>query len=145
MGQAILYCVRCSTQLRDSHFEQGKAYRIDNFAVCAACGPEAAKALPPESVPKLFDAIAGRDKKPAGPSQRKSGAALPVLRESSRTIHPLTSSPTATPSVPRKPMNPWILVGIVGAVILLLIVVVLASRSSAPTPPVEETSRPSLP
>ena len=111
MGQAILYCVRCSTQLRDSHFEQGKAYRIDNFAVCAACGPEAAKSLPPESVPRLFDAIAGRDRKPAGPSQRKSGAALPALKESSRTINPLTSSSSATPRIPKKPTNPWIFQG----------------------------------
>lgn len=134
MGQAILYCVRCSTQLRDSHFEQGKAYRIDNFAVCAACGPEAAKSLPPESVPKLFDAIAGRDRKPAAVSQRKSGTALPALRESSRSLNPLTGSSTATPQIPKKPMNPWILVGIVAAVLVVLVAVLVAGQGGKTDP-----------
>src|SRR5882672_3987106 len=91
MGQAISYCFRCSTQLRDVQFEQGKAYRLDSWVVCAACAPEAVRSLPPESVQKLLDAIAG--KKPA--SSRKTGYALPSvkepIRESSRLM-PLTSS-----------------------------------------------------
>src|SRR5579864_8667882 len=111
MGQAILYCFRCSTQLRDSHFEQGKAYRIDNFAICAACAPEAAHSLPPESVQKLQDLISGKDKKGSGASQRKTGAALPAIRDSSRAHLAITSSSTATPSVAKPPINPWILVG----------------------------------
>src|SRR5580765_353144 len=100
MGQAILYCFRCSTQLRDAQFEQGKAYRIDNFAVCAACAPDAIKSMPPESVQKLLDLISGKDKKGSSASQKKTGAALPALRESSRAHHIVTGSSTATPSVP---------------------------------------------
>jgi hypothetical protein len=145
MGQAILYCFRCSTQLRDSHFEQGKAYRIDNFAVCAACAPEAAHSLPPESVQKLQDLISGKDKKGSGASQRKTGAALPAIRDSSRAHLAITSSSTVTPSVARPPINPWILVGGVGGAVVLLVAIVLLSQGGTPTPAVEPPTPPGVP
>jgi hypothetical protein len=39
MGSAISDCYRCSTRLRNAHFEQGKAYGIDARVCCAACAP----------------------------------------------------------------------------------------------------------
>ncbi|HEV3027406.1 MAG TPA: hypothetical protein VG457_07520, partial [Planctomycetota bacterium] len=145
MGQAILYCFRCSTQLRDLHFEQGKAYRVDNFAICAACAPEAAKSLPPESVQKLQDLISGKDKKGSSSSQRKTGAALPAIRDSSRSNLKITSSSTATPSVAKPPTNPWILVGGVGGAVVILIAVVLLGQSGNPTPVVDPPAPPGVP
>lgn len=137
MGQAILYCFRCSTQLRDSQFEQGKAYRIDNFAVCAACAPEAVKSLPPESVQKLLDLLAGKEKKGSSASQRKTGAALPAIRDSSRANLIVTSSSTATPAAPKPPTNPWLIVGGVGGAVVVLILLVLMSQSGKPAPAVD--------
>ena len=56
MGQAISYCVRCSTQLRDADFEKGKAFRIDATVCCAACAPEAVRSgqirIPAKEAPK---------------------------------------------------------------------------------------------
>src|SRR5260221_3386631 len=137
MGQAILYCFRCSTQLRDSQFEQGKAYRIDNFAICAGCAPEAVKSLPPESVQKLRDLLAGKEKKGSGTSQRKTGAALPAIRDSSRANLIITSSSTTTPAAPKPPTNPWILVGGVGGAVVVVISLVLMSQSGKPAPAVD--------
>jgi len=145
MGQAILYCFRCSTQLRDSQFEQGKAYRIDNFAVCAACAPEAVKSLPPESVQKLLDLLAGKEKKGSSASQRKTGAALPAIRDSSRANLIIASSSTATPAAPKPPTNPWLLVGGVGGAVVVLIILVLVSQSGKPAPAVDVPAPPVTP
>src|SRR5436190_7490870 len=92
MGQAILYCFRCSTQLRDSTFEQGKAFRIDNFVVCAACAPDAMKSMPAESVQKLQDMISGKDARQSqGAAKRKTGYALPSVKESIRDSNRIPS------------------------------------------------------
>jgi hypothetical protein len=129
MGQAILYCYRCSTQLRDAQFEAGKAYRVDSWAICAPCAPEALKTLPPETVQKLQDLLSGKTKKPAAVANRKTGYGLPSvrepLRESSRAMS-VTGSSTVTSSVPKPPRNPWVFVGIVGGIILLLVIVMIS-------------------
>lgn len=39
MGQAIIYCYRCSKQLREAQFAQGKAFRLDIRGCCAECAP----------------------------------------------------------------------------------------------------------
>jgi hypothetical protein len=137
MGQAILYCFRCSTQLREAQFEQGRAYRIDHWVCCDKCAPEAIRSLPPDRAKLLQDLIAGR--------QRKSSPALPALTSSSRSM------PTAASSSPRiapvKPVNPWIFVGAVGAVVIVLALVFLFRGESRPVepdppppPPVVKTS-----
>ncbi|HZE97337.1 MAG TPA: hypothetical protein VE981_09945 [Planctomycetota bacterium] len=136
MGQAILYCFRCATQLRDVQFEQGKAYRLDNWVVCAACAPEALKTLPPESVQRLLDMISGKDtRKNVAAANRKTGHGLPsvkeAIRESSRAM-PTTGSSTPIKSDPDQPRNPWILVGAVGGAIVIFVLLVLMSRGPNP-------------
>ena len=80
MGQAILYCFHCSTQLREVHFEQGKAYRIESWVCCAACAPEAVKTLSPERAQALLKALAGGEKKPSAPAapRRESTPRIPT-------------------------------------------------------------------
>src|SRR4051794_26068004 len=46
MGQAILYCTGCSTQLRDRDFEKGAAFRSEGFVYCSACAPAEVRAQP---------------------------------------------------------------------------------------------------
>src|SRR5262245_28176624 len=79
MGQAILYCFRCSIQLREAHFEQRKAFRIDSWVCCAACAPEAIRSLPPDRAQLLQKLIAGPEKKaaPAAP-KRDSTPRIPA-------------------------------------------------------------------
>jgi len=127
MGQAILYCFRCSTQLREAQFEQGKAYRIDHWVCCDNCAPEAVRSLPPDRAKVLQDLIAGR--------KRKSSAALPALTSSSRSMPSAASSPRNVAVKPVKPINPWILVGVVGAVVAVLVLVFLFRTEPKPVQP----------
>src|SRR5688500_19636797 len=68
MGQAIYYCFRCSKQLRDVHFDQGKAYKIEQTVCCDECAPEAIRSLPPDRVQLLLKEISRRGKKASSPS-----------------------------------------------------------------------------
>ena len=75
MGQEILYCFKCSTQLREAQFEKGKAFRVDAWVTCSTCAPELLKTLPPDRVQVLLNLMAGKDRKPAAvtpPSVRDS-------------------------------------------------------------------------
>jgi len=72
MGQAILYCYHCATQLREAHFEQGKAFRIDTRACCADCAPEAVRTLPPDLVQSLIVQLKARDSSTASSTRRIS-------------------------------------------------------------------------
>src|SRR5436190_21455206 len=58
MGQEILYCCRCQTQLRGHEFERGKAFRFDAQACCLECAPEMLKSLPNEKVQVLLKQMA---------------------------------------------------------------------------------------
>jgi hypothetical protein len=129
MGQAILYCFRCSTQLREVQFEQGKAYRIDHWVCCDKCAPEAIKSLPPDRAKVLQSLI-------TTPKQ-KSSATIPALTSSSRAMPPVASSPRIEPV---KPRNPWILVGIVGVLVVVFALAFLFRDEKKPveteiTPP----------
>lgn len=124
MGQAILYCARCSCQLREAQFEQGKAYRIDNWVCCAQCAPEALRSLPPDRSHLLKAQIAGLKKK------------------SSPAIEPIPASrpniilPKPEPAAP--PRNPWIIVGaLAGAVVVLLLLFALRGGARSPEPEME--------
>jgi hypothetical protein len=129
MGQAILYCFRCSLQLREAHFEQGKAYRVDHWVCCDKCAPEAIKSLPPESAQVLLSLIAS--------PKKKSSAKIPAVTPS-RPMLPPASSPRVEPARPAKPRNPWILVGAVGAVVVVLALAFLlqgGKKTVEPAPP----------
>ncbi len=124
MGQAILYCFRCSTQLREVQFEQGKAYRIDHWVCCDKCAPEAIKSLPPDRAKVLQSLI-------TSPKQ-KSSATIPALTSSSRAMPPVASSPRIEPVPPR---NPWILVGVVGVLVVVFALAFLLRGEKKPVEP----------
>jgi hypothetical protein len=121
MGQAILYCFRCSTQLREAQFESGKAYRIDSWVCCAACAPEAVKTLSPEKAQGLLKAMLGPEKKsqpaPAAP-RRESNTRMP-----------------APPPTPAPGSTKGILAVAAGAVVLGIVLLVVFSGKPAPPPP----------
>ena len=48
MGQQILYCAACQSQLRGRAFDAGDAVRAGGQAYCAGCVPEGAKPDVPE-------------------------------------------------------------------------------------------------
>jgi hypothetical protein len=119
MGQAILYCYRCSTQLRESHFAQGKAFRLDSRGCCLECVPEAIKTLPPDLVRQLLSQAAAKPPAASPPS--------PVLRHAT----PRQAFPAVRGARP-KPPTLWIAVGIGAAVIVALLAVVLSPGNASP-------------
>lgn len=121
MGQAIHYCYRCSTQLREAHFEQGKAYRIDSRVCCADCAPEAIRSLPADRVQMLLSQISAKEKRPPTPSPRASSPRIET--------------------VPEKPSsrNLMLIGGGVAVLLVILIVVLLSGKSEPPSPPPTRT------
>ena len=80
MGQAILYCTGCSTQLRDRDFEKGASFRSQGFGYCQACAPADVRAQaqsPPRAPERLGD---GTNRVPkATPPPASGGIPKPAL------------------------------------------------------------------
>ncbi|HEX7896685.1 MAG TPA: hypothetical protein VF950_02935 [Planctomycetota bacterium] len=110
MGQAIYYCGQCSKQLREAHFDQGKAFRVDQTILCDECAPASARTQASRPAPK----------KGSSPS-----ITTPRPRASQSTI------------VPPKPSSKLPLIGAAfgGIGVTLLIIVILLSGGSPPPPP----------
>lgn len=129
MGQAILYCFRCSTQLRETHFQQGKAFKIDARVCCSDCAPEAIRTLPPDAVQVLLGQLSASQqpqKPPTFNSSRVMGAATPRRG--------VPEVPASRPVRPAGLPPVWIAAGGVAALVLIVLVTVLMSGSSAPPP-----------
>lgn len=111
MGQAISYCFRCSTQLRDADFEKGRAFRVDANVCCAACAPDSVRLQAQQEKPKK-----------APPSS---------LTPRPRTSASQTAIPTVAPS-----SNRGLLLGgaALGGVALVVVLVLLLSGPSVPPP-----------
>jgi hypothetical protein len=127
MGQAIIYCYRCSTQLREVQFEQGKAFRLDSRGCCANCAPEALRTLPPAAVKVLLTQLAAAQQRqiPTAPPPRRGTQAVPMA---------------APPAASKGPL--WAASGV--AAIVIVAVIVMSTGSSAP-PPVPAGGPPARP
>ncbi|MBV8878681.1 MAG: hypothetical protein JO332_01835 [Planctomycetaceae bacterium] len=126
MGQAIVYCYRCSRQLREAQFSQGKAFRLDSRGCCADCAPEALRTLPPESVKVLLAQLAAaQQQKPGSPGGRPPTARRPV------TEVPPPAVPRVASSAPI-----WIVAGVAVAAIAIVAGIALSAGpgTAAPRP-----------
>jgi len=144
MGQAILYCYQCQTQLRSQDFEKGKAFSFDDKVSCLKCAPEVLKSLPreaPKATPKPF-----AQAESTSPSK---------LSDSRRIALPSLTPPSGRPALREERRPPIALYGGlgVGAVALILGVLWIGGGSSsgrrppeppdaAPTPPVARMPTP---
>ncbi|HVE42490.1 MAG TPA: hypothetical protein VNM14_21600 [Planctomycetota bacterium] len=135
MGQAILYCFRCSSQLREAQFEKRKAFRVDAWVTCAACAPELLKTLPADRAAALQDLIAGKERKP-------SAATPPPMRDSRLSITP-AAFPSAGAAAPPRPKWP-LAVGVGFAVVAVLAAALMMGRGPTPSsaPPEEPRQQP---
>jgi hypothetical protein len=114
MGQEILYCVVCQTQLRGADFDKRRAVRADGKGYCLAC---ARKAIPADRLAGLLE--------PAGPPSSTR------LKESPPKPPTRRAAEAAAPSG-----NRALLVG--GAAVLVAIglaIALLSSRPAAVEPP----------
>jgi hypothetical protein len=57
-GQEIVYCSRCSRQVRGVDFEKGKAFRVDNQILCQPCCPPSLREAAKKSLTSSRTAIA---------------------------------------------------------------------------------------
>ena len=112
MGQEILYCSKCQTQLRSADFEKEKAYRLHNSVFCHKCARESVRSLPPETIQQLIGQIARQE----GAAEKKNSSTSRILRVVE--IRPAKALPlrraAGTEAPPLGPAG-WIIVGILVA------------------------------
>ena len=83
MGNAILYCAGCNSQLRESDFDKGAAFRSDARAWCKACAPEQVRSMPPPTEKKRLSDSNSMQKVALSSTRRME--VLPAEPPSSRT------------------------------------------------------------
>lgn len=129
MGQEILYCGVCQTQLRGSDFEKGRAVRVGREAWCRRCVPperaaEAAR-TPPAETPKR-----GSQRIPLAPPPPETP------KRGSQRI-PLVDARAPRPR-PARSGSPALAIGLsfgVGALAVVLLVALASSKPAPPPPP----------
>ncbi|HEV3026112.1 MAG TPA: hypothetical protein VG457_00985, partial [Planctomycetota bacterium] len=57
MGQEIVYCSRCQTQLRTADFEKGVGVHLEGQAYCKKCARDAVSSLPAEKQAQLLKQV----------------------------------------------------------------------------------------
>jgi hypothetical protein len=134
MGQEILYCCSCQTQLRGQEFEKGKAFRVDAQAYCLKCVPEMLKSLPSEKAQVLLKQMAGASasqpfNKPETQRAQAPGATASGGMKSLRSLR--TNSPAGT-------------IGLVIATLAIAVAILWLARGSRPPEkePVQEVRQP---
>jgi hypothetical protein len=128
MGQEILYCSKCQTQLRSADFDKQKAYRLHQSVYCLKCARDSVHALPPETIQQLIAQIAQQE----GTAEKKNSSTSRILRVAE--IRPGKSVPHRGAAGPLSPGPAgWITVGLLAAAALL--VAVFASGSQEPKSP----------
>jgi hypothetical protein len=156
VGQEILYCGVCSTQLRSSDWEKGSATKVGLEAYCKKCIPEALKTLSPDKAQALLTASTVRlALPPSDATPKRASQRIPIV-DAPRS--PPEQTPkrgsqripvVETPRTPRRPLpaasSPailvWLLLGAVGAGVL---VVALASGRPPAGPPAPPARPPSV-
>jgi len=125
MGNAILYCAGCNSQLRETDFEKGAAFRSDARAWCKACAPaEVRHQAPPPERKRLSDTNSMK------------------IVSSTRRIEIVPPEPSSTPTIL------YVVGGVIAVVIVAILLLLLGgSGPSRPAadPPVAKGSDPIAP
>lgn len=116
MGQSIVYCAHCRSQLREADFEKGRAIRFEDRACCVKCAGDVIKSLPPDQARKLLARLSA----PPPPERSPAPSSTRLQRPPSRGV------PSGG------------LAAAAAAVIAIVLVAVSLSRNDPPPPPVED-------
>jgi hypothetical protein len=145
MGQEILYCSKCQTQLRSADFDHQKAYRLHNSVFCLKCARDSVHALPPETIQQLIAQIAQQE----GAAEKKNSSTSRILRVAE--IRPGKSTPVRRAAGPAGMGTAgWITLGVLAMAAMLVAVVVSGpseprSTPRVPSSPVAAQTPPPLP
>jgi hypothetical protein len=135
MGQEIVYCVLCQTQLRSADFEKGNAFKFGLDSVCKKCAPEAVKSLPPEKIQALLKSMEA-----VSPGKPLPDVQAPAANPRKGTARiPLATPPSGQKAAPESPSGAVIGLAAAGGGLLLLIAIFTLS-STKPTGPVSTKS-----
>ncbi|HVR82976.1 MAG TPA: LamG domain-containing protein [Planctomycetota bacterium] len=134
MGQEILYCSKCQTQLRSADFENEKAYRLHNSVYCYKCARENVHSLPKETIHQLLGQIA-RQEVAAEKKNSSTSRILHVVEIRPGKSLPLRKAAGAGSGTPGSAV--WITLGGLAAVGVLVALIVSGSSEpkSAPRVP----------
>ncbi len=134
MGHEIVYCSGCQTRLSGTDFEKGKAFRVRDSCLCAACAKKALPTLPPEERKKI---LGGSEAPKAGSTSRLKPAPAAAAPSPGSTAKMRTAPPR--PPAPRDEEEPeaaeepsplrkkaGLIAGVGGGVLLLVLLLVFA-------------------
>jgi hypothetical protein len=121
MGQEILYCSACATQLRSADFEKGKAHRSEAEILCRVCYQARYDAPPP------------RIEEPAPPTSNTPSRGTNKSKSRSTGRIPIVAAPPPAESAPDPSGNTTLWVSGGGILLVLLVLVGLAQSGSRPT------------
>src|SRR5258706_15592455 len=91
MGQEIVYCDGCGSQIRSSDFENGQAFKLDSQNFCLKCGPDMLRSLPKAQVKDILQDITS------------SSRGIPVLPSPAAVLKPATTKRLRAARRPGRP------------------------------------------
>jgi hypothetical protein len=136
MGQEILYCSACRTQVRSADFEKGKAHKSEGEILCRTCYQAQYDAPPP----RIEDAPPSPNTPSRGTKSKRSTSRIPIV-----------PAPAPSESSPDSDSRATLWIVGAGAVVVLLALVALSqsghrptviSRTAGPSPEPERDARP---
>ena len=133
MGHGILYCTTCHSQLRDTDFDKGAAYRLEGQSFCEGCARNLIHTLPEDRVNDILRAfestVDDTSRRPPPPMNEHRGnrttrilkaiSASPGIRLTSTSRRMAIVPPDQQDSAP-------LIVGIGIAVLVLVVLAIFA-------------------
>jgi len=139
MGQEILYCSKCQTQLRSADFEKGTAVHLEGQAHCKKCARDAVKSLPAEKQAQLLmQANSSREAEPPLKGGESPGSTT------DRILKVMTGRPFTRRFISRDSGSGPVLGVLAGVVAVAVGIVILTEMLGGgyPPPVPEKASRP---
>jgi hypothetical protein len=138
MGHGILYCATCHSQLRDTDFDKGLAYRLEGQSFCEGCARNLIHTLPEDRVNDILRAfestVDDAARRPPPPMNENRGnrttrilkalSASPGIRLTSTSRRMAVVPPESEQAAP-------LLVGIGIAVMVLVVLAIFAVSSDS--------------
>lgn len=137
MGHGILYCATCHSQLRDTDFDKGLAYRLEGQSFCEGCARTLIHTLPEDRVNDIlraFESTVDDSARRTPPMNEHRGnrttrilkaiSASPGVRLTSTSRRMATVPPNNEQGTP-------LLVGIGIAVVVLVVLAIFAVSSDS--------------
>jgi len=131
MGHGILYCATCNSQLRDTDFDKGLAYRLEGQSFCEGCARNLIHTLPEDRVNDIlraFESTVDDSARRPPMNEHRGNRTTRILKAISTSPGiRLTSTSRRMATVPPEPgQGTPLLLGIGIAVVVLVVLAIFA-------------------